>query len=795
MLKSYLAVALRTLRRNTGYSLIHVAGLAVGMAVCMLIFLLVRAEHEYDRFHAKGDRIYRLLTIVPGEGTFFPIHPARLLEPLARHFPEIEKATRVFHRDGYVLTVNEQGTIAGHALFVDPDFLELFDFPLLRTLAARPLAEPMTAVLTQDAALKYFGRADPLGETFLLDRTHVFTVIGVLDEVRQPSHLQFEMLLSAESIRTINAYAVESWNMSWPHIYLLLGPQTPPGHIEEGFPALWKALRGAEAETAVRLQPLRDIHLRSQQTRWDGAIDKADGTLLRGLSLVGLLVLLLACFNYANLATAQAVLRVREVGVRKALGAGRRELIGQFLGEAWLIAAVAAALALLLADVSLPFLRHLSGKQLTARPAPWLFVLPTAIIVGTLAGAYPAFYLSGLQSAITLKGQVIRGGRSAGRGHPGVRRLIVLAQFGVSAALVACTLVIYQQIAYVRHFDIGMDTDHLIVIDNYGTGESAERFRAFRSRVAQEPGVRAVSAAGQLPPARISNYTNAFIEGQTESDAVHLGQVAVYPDLLEVVSAQVVVGRLFDPEREAEFGSTVILNESAVRALNLQEPVGTRLEGINNAEGPQTVIGVIRDVHHSPLHELVDPVVYYVRNWSAFNIVVRVEPARIGETLARLGSGWKAVAPGWPFRYHFLDEQLDGAYRKEHLTERLFQLFTALALFIACLGIFGLAAFSIRQRTREIGIRKILGAGLADIVQLTAREIVILVAAGTILGAPVAWIVTNRWLESFAYRADIGVVPFIATSLVVLVLSLATVGVLAVRAALANPADALRYEC
>ena len=790
MLQNYSKIAVRHLLRHRGYTAINLFGLSVGIAVCLIIFLFVQEERRYDRFHTDGDRIFRLNRVYPN--SLDPRWPARLYKPLVDQYPEIEAVTRVFHVDKKVLTLSDRRFISGHLLFTDPSFLEVFDFPLLETASQQPLLEPMTALVTRSAAMKYFGRPDPIGEVFRLEQAHTFTVTGILEDVNEPSHLRFEMLLSVESMSVFNAQAMELWSFSWPHYYLLLQPQVDTQRLEERFAAFWGQLRGESTERAAYLQPLFEIHIRSTLLPHDNDVEKVDLMLLRGFSIIGALVLLLACFNYANLATAQALRRVREVGIRKALGARRQDLIIQFVGETWIITFLAVVLAVMLTDASIPLVRSLFGSlhSLDVLDAPVLLLgLPLIVLfVGLIAGSYPALVLSHLPGAQVLKGQTPGG---SGRGHRApVRRILVFAQFTVSAALVAATLIIYRQIFFIRTFDLGINTDHLVVVYNNYPGSADERFPEFMDRVRGHPGVREISAANQLPPLGVPNWNDVYVEGKKQ-EHIAMGWIAVNAGLLRVIGAQLVEGRLFDPERQED--GLVVLNESAVASLSLSNPIGTELRRFWDDE-PATVVGVVKDIYHKSLHERVDATLYHVASWGANEIVVRLDPIQAQETLAFMEGQWGRVAPEWPFQYDYLDERIDLAYRKEHQTEHLFMSVTVLALLISCLGLLGLAAFSMQLRTKEVGIRKVLGSSVVEIIRLFIRESVILALSGCFLAAPIAVWIAERWLSSFAYRADIGFIPLAATVILMIGLALATVGLQAFRAATANPVDALRDE-
>jgi len=804
MFKNYLKIAFRNLVKHKAYSFINITGLAMGMACIILIFLYVQDEFKYDKYHQKGDRIYRLVNKATQVDYASAIQPAIQLPYLQNEFPEIEKAIRIIDYGDCVISSGDKRFVDGKFMFADPDIFAIFSFPFVMGEPDKALANPFSLVLTEKAAKKYFGDENPMGATLKVDNEYDFTVTGVLKDIPYYSHFRFNFLASFSSYKDVDSYMLENWYASGTYQYLLLREHVDKAMLESKFPAFLEKHRGSEYASSdnLLLEPLSDIHLHSSKTRWDIA-DKGDIVYVYGFIAIACLILLLACFNFMNLATARSNLRIKEVGVRKVVGANRWQLVAQFLGESFCFVLLAMLVAWALVELFLPLFNHLYGKNLqTNYLSNWLLtfgVASIAFLVTILAGSYPAFFISNFKPNEILKGVVTPSGLNLfikDRSKLRLRQFLVILQFAVSIALVVCTLLIVRQMRFISNSKLGFDKENVIIVKNpiSNMGDMNRRFERFKNSILQNPRIKAVSAADNVPPGNINNYTNARLIGQAEDEAKHFGLIAVEHEFLKAIGAEFVAGRNFSRKYASDPESAIVLNESAVRELGLVSPVGAQLIGINNTSGPQTIIGVVKDMHYKSMHELVEPTIFYQKPWSTSSVVIRMNSQNISSTIKDLQQQWEKLTPEWPFQYNFLDQEFNNLYRAEERTTKLLGTLTLLAIFISCLGLLGLVALDVTQRTKEVGIRKVLGATVANVVALLSKDFVKLVLLSNVIAWPVAWWAMNKWLQNFAYRIGLSWWVFALAGGLALVIALLTVSTQAIKAALANPVESLRYE-
>ena len=788
MLKNYLTVTLRNLWRHKGYTAINVLGLAVGLACCLLIALYVYHEWSYDRFHEKADRVYRLVQEKRTDAARKIALTSGSVGPeLEREVPEVEETMRMTTRAPAVRRGSDV-FFDQRMILADQSFFDVFSFPLLRGDPETALVAPFSLVLTEPAAERYFGGEDPVGKTLALssdDSSSAYTVTGIVADVPAGSHLQFDGVISFATIEATSPESLESGSMFWT--YVLLEEGIDPAVMEAKLDAFVERRFGAGAleHLTYLLQPLTDIHLRS-----DVSFDVHEGgsaSAVYALAVIALLVLLTACINFMNLSTARSGERAREVGVRKALGAYRRGLVGQFLTESVVMALLAMLGALLLAGLAFPVFSALAGVAFgvgTLFSAPVLLALVgVALVVGLLAGSYPAFVLSSFQPVRVLKGE------TAQRGGARFRQGLVVFQFTLTIALLAATIITSQQLDYVRAKDLGFDEERLISVSIYGGARQAQRLR---DAWAGQPGVAEITADSRRS---VSGLPRRYVgrEG-ADSSFVMVNFFNVAANYTDVMDIDLVVGRAFSPEIASDSAEAALINEAAVRTLgwaSSEEAVGERLRFVKNE---WRIIGVTRDFHHGSLHEEVEPVLIQWRPQSVRRLLVRVRPEQVGETLAAMNASWRQFEPERPFTYDFLGDMLAQLYEDDRKQSRLFGLFSGLAIFIACLGLFGLTSFATEQRTKEIGVRKVLGASVVSIVVLFSKEFLKLVALAFVVAAPVAYVAVDWWLGRFAYRTSIGAGVFLAAGAAALGVALLTVGYQAIRAATADPVEALRYE-
>lgn len=803
MLKNYLTIALRNLRKHKGYSLINLAGLTIGMVCCILIMLFVQHELSYDRYHANANQLHRLVADRQFSGTVR--HQAVTAAPFAQIFPatipEIQDAVRFMAQRGQILVrTGEKKFFERRFFFADSNVFNLFSFELLRGEATSVLQRPNSVVLTASTAAKYFGSSDPLGQRLRVDESRDYVVTGVMRDVPANSHFSFDFLASFATLPELlgERYLQHPGNASF-HTYFLLDSQAEVTQIEAKMADVVRTYAGEQVASSIsfRLQPLTSIHLHSNR---EGEIEaNSDITYVYLFSAIALFILLLASFNFVNLSTARSAQRAREVGMRKVLGAARPQLVAQFLGESLVIALLALLLAMLAVELALPFFADLSGIHLQidyAGNIPYYLVLLGIILaVGLFAGAYPALFLSGFKPIRVLKGKLGSGGRS----HT-LRRVLVVAQFTISVALIAGTIVIQRQIDYLRSARLGFDREHVLVVPVHDK-QLRDNVELLKSRLLEHAAIRSASATSGVPGQPISSILYRVADtGQDEHWTMQT--LFVDPDYLPALGIELAEGRNFSREFGSDVDQAFLVNETAVRQFGWQEPLGKQIAWPSDLRRRDDaslvkkgqVVGVVRDFNVTSLHQAIEPVLLQIRPQSYRYLALRLQPEELNETLAHVQGVWQEFSPAYPFEFFFLDESFDRLYQADQRIGRIVAVFSGLAILVACLGLFGLAAFAAEQRTREIGIRKVLGASVPGLAKLLVQEFVLLVLTAAVVGGVVAFFALRQWLQGFAYRVEVSLLMLATAGFLALAIAVLTVSYQAVKTALANPAEVLRAE-
>jgi putative ABC transport system permease protein len=791
MLRNYLLVAWRNLLRHKGYSLINVAGLAIGIAFCILSFLFIRHEWSYDDFHSNGERIYRVYRQeTTPEGSQLTVwQPVPLGPALVQAYPEMTKAVRFWSASP--VTVRCRGELLKEEglVLADPAVFEVFSFPRVAGQPRTALDDKHGLVITSEVAHRYFGGADPIGERLGIGGSGLdgdFTVTGVVD-LPANSSIRFNLVVSSQY--RLEGDDATKWNYYSAITYVVLAEGAQPLALEERFPSfvnehlpvLYKEQYGDRA-VRLRLQPLNAVHLAAGfQGGLAPASDPAYSYILAGISLA---VLLIACVNFTNLSFGLAASRFKEVGVRRVLGSTRRQLVQQFCGEAALLSVVALCLGVALAEAALPGFGNLVDRKLTLGYDPaWAGLVGVVLAAGLLAGSYPALVLSRSQPNEVFKGHGRLGGGSwFGRG-------LIVVQFTLSTGLVILTLLMAEQMDFLRARNLGYADEQVLVVHEGYNVKPEERQRllgAYQSAAAQNRGIADIAAAS----AAFDGGWAEFVTYSDEGWRLAFFRVRTDARLVAMLGMEMVQGRGFIEGSEKDLRESAIVNEALVRTLGWDDPIGRVIPG----EG-RTVIGVVKDFHLQSLHYEVKPVVIeYAGADRLSNVFVKVEPSAIPSVLKLLKDEWQEVFPYHPFEYSFLEQDVARQYRAEERWGRIVWCSAALAIFISCLGAFGLTALTLARRTKEIGIRKVLGASVPSVVGLLSKEFTYLVVAANLIAWPIAWYAMHRWLESFAYRIEMGPGVFVLGGLVALGIAWLTVSWQAIRAALANPVEALRYE-
>ena len=810
MFRNYLTIALRNLNRQKSFSAINILGLAIGLGTCFLIVLYIQDELSFDSWHAKGDRVYRVIreTRSGGQSDYLPYTSGALARALEQDFPEVEKAVRVITLD---VRLEEKKFEMGVCV-ADPELFEIFDFPFARGNLETAFPNPNAIAITESAAKRLFGDEDPIGKTITADSNHhggERTITAVLKDVSHNSTLQFDYVSTGGFTSPGAKYVWENWipTDGWRPVntYFLLREGADPKALSAKLPEFIDRYMGAEiARTnAYHLQPLNRVYLYSRQ---DYNLDWYFGDIDRvyQFGAIAFLVLAIGCINFTNLTTAQSARRAHEVGLRKVSGAYRSQLMGQFLGESVLTALVALVLALVAVKFVLPEFNAFFFKQLELNflsdPLLTIALIGIAVFVGLLAGVYPAFFLSAYEPTETLKGAF----RAGSRGQ-WIRKGLVVVQFTISIILIASTGVIYRQLDFIKNKHLGFNMEQMVlmpifVLDQETKSDPGQKLAARYATVKQaflnHPNVLEATAYRWWTGWGGGIARTIRAEGHEGTDW-RMPLLEVDEDYLDVFQIELIEGRKFDPIAfPTDTSKAFIINQTAVARLGWDDPIGKSFEWVDRVRNRKgTVVGVVKDFHYSPLREKIEPVALTLRSPQFYNLGVRVKAEDMEETLAFFEKTWKQFVPAdHPFDYLMWDQQFEYMYYAEQRAQALTLLSSGMAILLACMGLFGLAAFTVEQRVKEIGVRKVLGASVSNIVILVSRTFAIMVLIANLFAWPVAYFAMRNWLDGFAYRTALSWWIFVLSGAVALAIALFTVSFHALRAALSNPVEALRHE-
>jgi putative ABC transport system permease protein len=784
MFRSYLKVALRALIRQKGYSFINIMGLTIGMACFILIGLWVKDELSFDRFHEKKDKIFRIVNKTQ-DGDFIPFPTYALAPALKSLYPEIEEFARVWIWYGSLVTYEDKNFEEDNICLTDPGFFRMFTFPFIKGDPDTALRDRGAIVITESTAHKYFGKQDPIGKVLYLTREDAdFTVTGVIEDIPKNSQIQFDLLTRVELLGEDRLARWEEW---MGPCYILLRPNVSVEAFTTKIAGIYKEFEDPEATYSPILQPLTKVRLyeRVRPGRIKTVVI---------FSVIAVFILIMACVNFMNLTTARSARRAREVGMRKVIGAVRPQLIRQFLGEALVVAFLSLALSLLLVEIALPQFNLFTGKSLTLLSKASLSIILTllfaTVVTGLLAGSYPAFFLSSFRPVQTLKSQPRFGAKGSG-----MRRLLIVFQFIISVGLIVCTLIVSKQLRFIQTHDIGIDRDNVVILVNNPV--LRDRFEAFKNELLGTPGIKYVTSAAQ-GPTNIGQVISIDWEGNPDEDFLGIDYTVVDYDFFKTFNMEITQGRSFSREFSTDMKEACVITETTTQRMGLDNPIGTIIY-MSHPAWPESfrrarVIGVVKDFHSRTLHSPVRPFVFRMyRPWHTL-VFIKIDGARIPETLAKIESIFNSHTEGYPYRYFFYEDFYDRQYMAEWRLSRLFNGFSLLSILISCLGLFGLGAYMAEQKTKEIGIRKVLGASIPGIVTLTSKEFIKCIAIANFISWPLAYVVMRGWLQDFAYKVSIGPLVFILAAGLTLFIAFVTVSYHSIKAALANPIDSLRYE-
>lgn len=792
MLKNYFKIAWRNIIRQKAYSILNIAGLSIGMACSILILLWVQNELSYDRFHAHANRLVRL-TCAAGDFKA-AVSPAGMAGGLRAQMPQIETAVRVSKPVTNLMEAGEKKFQEKRVFFADSNFLQVFSFPLLKGNAATALKDPGALLITEEMAKKYYGNGEALGQIIRINNKENFTIAGILANAPANSHLQFDFIIPMATLAktdwdlqndvwgNFNFYTyfrlTENTDIT-PSGLQKLGVQISKIHFAHGKDS------GQTLKVDFQLQPLQDIHLHSNlQIDLPG---HGNVQYVNIFFVVALFILAVACINFMNLATARSERRSKEVGLRKVVGAGRYQLIIQFLGESLIFSFLSLFIAIGIVFIILPVFKNLTGKELGIHLTDGKLLVSLAgiaILTGLIAGSYPALFLSGFAPVKVLKGKM----RVAG-GNLLFRNGLVVTQFVVAIVLLVGTAVVYKQLNFIKNRNLGFDKSSLLYMPM--TGDIWAKQQALKTTLAQNPMTENFSIISDLPTALISGSTDVVWDGQTANNQIVIPSLNVDENFTSVFKTKILAGRSFSSEFKSDSANYVI-NEKAMQimGMNIQNAVGKNL-AMSDEKG--TIIGVVKDFHFKSLQYAMEPLILRLNKWGGV-VVVRTKPGSTEAAISELGKISQQLNPAYPFTYGFLDKDLDNLYQSEKQMGSIFNLFAGLAIFISCLGLYGLSAFMAEQRKKEIGVRKVLGATVTGVVALLSQDFLKLILIAIVVASPIAWYAMDSWLQDFAYQTTMDWWVFVLAGLIAASIALLTVSFQSIKAALMNPVKSLRSE-
>jgi putative ABC transport system permease protein len=796
MIKNYFKTAWRNLWKNKTFSFINIAGLVIGITSCILIFLYVQYELSYDKYNKQAPEIYRLTEILhlPKEDRPQAVTSPIMASTLPANFPEIKKSVRLTN-SGRILSVKEKKLYDTKIVYADSALFDIFTFPMLQGDPQRALANPYSIVLTQNTAKKYFGNEAPLGKIMQLSDTINLTVTGIIKNVPSNSHFTFDCLLSRSTIDELNNHQVDSnWFNNSVYTYFLLPENYQPAKLESKMNAfVHKEMEEQKKSTGLwydfKLQPLTSIHLRSNMNAEINP--NSDISYIYIFSAAAILILIIACCNFINLATARSLNRSKEIGLRKVIGARRFQLGIQFLGESFLFAVIAGIISFALVSFLLPSFNTFTGKALPLNIFSNQTLLLTfgaiVISVGLIAGIYPALLMSSFAPINALKGAIRHGWQDIF-----LRKGLVVFQFTIAIVLIAGTGLVLQQLRYIQNREIGLNKEQMIEIGirraDLPKGETLVK------ELSKNAGVLNATLTDFSFKDGISNIA-VLPQGAAENEITSQAVISVDYNFLKTFQIPLAAGRDFSRSFGTDPSEAFIVNESAVRIFGWKKAsnaIGKDMDWGTGKKGK--VIGVVKDFNFASLHDNIKPLVIHIHpDWYRF-VALRIQPAKISQTLKEIETTWKSIAADSPFKYTFLDEDFANQYKEEKNMQSVLTLFTIFSLFVACLGLFGLAAFSIKQRFKEIAIRKVLGATVSNITRLVSKEFLLLVLIAAAIAFPLSWWGMHKWLQDFAYHINIGWQLFAAAGVIALLIALLTVSYQSIKAAIANPVKSLRTE-
>lgn len=793
MIKNYFKIAFRSLLKSKGTSIINILGLSIGMACCIIIFLFVQNELSYDRFHSKSDNIFRVLTIDEALGvssSLVGITLPALGEAMEDQFPEVVNRVRMLTQGRQLINYEQQGFYTENFAYAESSLFEIFDFKLIDGDTDAALSAPNSVVFTESMAKRTFGNDDPIGKRIDIGNQTGLEVVAVMQDITENSHLNFDVIVSMQQVDTTSNFA--QFLRSWQSISMVTYVELASPDNEEPVKAKMEELIRANDvgdNFKVTLQPLKDAHLKSSGILFENYnLNKTDEGYVYTLAAVGLFVILIASFNFMNLSTARSANRAQEVGVRKVFGAIRKQLISQFIVESIIISFVSLLLAIGFVTIvgsviNLPFEENLAVLFLS-NPLWLAGAIGFTLLLGLFSGSYPALLLSGYNPISILRGSF----KTSSKGVL-LRKGLVIFQFTISIVMIIGTTIVYDQLQLLRNADKGFDTEQIVTL-NIGDPGLQQSVAVLKNKLEQNPAITATTRAGGMP-GRTFGRRGVVPEGASQEDTWIVSVLTFDESYVELMGMEIVDGRMFDRDIQTDQQQAILINEAMAKELAWDEPVGKQ---IGFGQNQRTIIGVVKDFHFASMRFKIEPLAMFFNPNGGGNLAIKFNADNVAETMGFVQETWNEIYPNSPIEYRFFDEEFGQQYVSDERFGRLVFSFTWLAIFIACLGLFGLSAFTAEQKTKEIGVRKVLGASISGIVVLLSKQFTRLIIVAMVLASPLAYFMMDAWLNDFAYRIDINWWWFLISAVAALVIALLTVTFQSVKAALINPAKSLRCE-
>jgi putative ABC transport system permease protein len=784
MIINYLKITWRNVRKHKGYSFINIAGLAIGITASVLLLLWVQDEWSYDRFHTNANELYRiLLDPLEASTTHEAVSPPVLAEKMKGSFPDVVNTARVSTSGTLLFKHGDKAFYEGQGIFTESSFFEMFSFPFLHGDPATAFAELRSIVITEDMAVKYFGSENPMGKTLNINNKADYKVTGIIKNVPHNSHLKFNYIRNFELLKDLGV-DINSWGNVSFYTYVQLQKNSTARDVDDKLKTMVE--NEDPGHNLYYLQPLTQIHLRSN-FNFDPAVT-GNIVYIYIFAAAAVFILFIACINFMNLATARSGTRAKEIGIRKAIGAFRSDIIKQFFGESILMSFAALLFSVIMLYMFLPLFNNLAGKDLSLSRSGSLQILlgliGIALFTGIFSGSYPALLLSSFKTI-----NVIKNSPQFGTKGSSFRKILVVIQFSLTIIILIGTIVVHDQLNHIRNQNLGYDKDYMVCFRL--RGEFGEKLDVAKTELLQNPNILNFAATSSLPTHIGSGTSGADWEGKPDDVRIQMQLAFVDFSYLDTFRIEMAEGRFFSKEFESDRAESFILNEAAIKAIGMDSPVGKRFSAFGK-DG--RIIGVIKNFNYKSLHSEIEPLILTMDPKRLYYGCIRISSENIKETIYTLEKTWNKFSSGFPFDYTFLDDRIDSLYRSEQSVGTVFNNFTVLVVFIACLGLFGLASFTAEKRTKEIGIRKVLGAPISGILWLLSKEFTKWVLLANIIAWPAAYFIMTKWLENFAYRTNIGIQTFFLAGGFVLIIALITVSYQCIKTALSNPVDSLKYE-